>query len=118
MPVWAKFVEEHPRPHLVIATTEKPIKGKEDVLMRLILALTPKGKFALRREFDRARGTYVILMGFESEVDAKRLADSVDAKYVARYPGYSSQRAFVLDDELVAMCEVLAARRRPPADGR
>lgn len=79
-----------------------------NLLGRLIVRLKPAGTYAFHLFWNGAEGN--ICCGFSVEGDADRLAESVQAKSVSRWPGWSSQRVFTLDDALrSAIVDVLAA---------
>ena len=69
-------------------------------LLSLIRAQHPSGKFSVRRDLDDEQGYYLILIGFELEADATKLAHVLKATKVDAYAGYSS--AFEFDSALLA----------------
>ena len=95
---WARFLEKHPRPHLVVGATRRLVKWRDNVLLRLIAAHPPSGQFAFRRDFDQQRACYLVLMAFEDEIDALKFSQLVRAeKKVDEDPGYASKHEFDFD---------------------
>lgn len=101
MQTWVKFIEEHPRPHLVIGWTRSVSRWRNDAFLQLNTAQQPSGKFSFKRDFDQDRAQYLVLIGFEEEADATRLGQSLGAEIVDRCVGYASQRAFEFGPDLV-----------------
>jgi hypothetical protein len=60
----------------------------------LIAAQQPAGQYSLKRDLDRDRGHYLVLVAFEDEGDANTFARSLGAETIANYPNYASQRGF------------------------
>jgi hypothetical protein len=67
-----------------------------NLLAALITRLEPKGLYALG--IDRQGRTPEIHCAFEKDTDALKLAKAVGASAAGRYPGWASQRTFLLDD--------------------
>jgi hypothetical protein len=99
---WHVFRSDHPRAHLVaasIAAAERvgspDLKTAKSVLERLVKTLAPGGDYAT--SIVRETGQPEVHLAFENELDARKLADSVQAATTGRYLGWTSQRAFELD---------------------
>ena len=99
--LWHKFLDAHPRPHLVIAeldpveTIPKSKLSRFELLKTLVVALVPAGDFALAniRQDDRAS----IHVGFEKQLDAAKLIAAVLARATAPRPGWASEALFLYD---------------------
>jgi hypothetical protein len=99
---WHVFRSDHPRAHLVaasIAAAEQvgspDLKTAKSVLERLVKTLAPGGDYAT--SIVRETGQPEVHLAFENELDARKLADSVQAATTGRYLGWTSQRAVELD---------------------
>jgi hypothetical protein len=99
---WHVFRSDHPQAHLVaasIAAAERigspDLKTAKAVLERLVKTLVPGGDYAT--SIVRETGQPEVHLAFENELDARKLADSVQANTTGRYLGWTSQRAFELD---------------------
>ena len=98
VPRWAKFLERHPRPHLVVGVTRRVVKWRDNAFLRLIEAQPPSGQFAFRRDFDQHRACYLVFVAFEEEIDALKFSQLVGAeKNADEDPGYASKREFDFD---------------------
>ena len=77
----------------------EPIKGEArlqlGLMAKLIARLALKGAYALT--IDRQGRTPEIHCVFEKETDALKVASTVGATATGRYPGWASQRTFLLD---------------------
>jgi hypothetical protein len=98
---WHVFRSDHPQAHLVaasIAAAERigspDLKTAKTVLERLVKTLAPDGDYAT--SIVRETGQPELHLAFENELDARKLADSVQANTTGRYLGWTSQRAFEL----------------------
>src|SRR5215470_4794527 len=80
VPRWAKFLERHPRPHLVVGVTRRVVKCRDNAFLRLIEAQPPSGQFAFRRDFDQHRACYLVFVAFEDEIDALKFSQLVGRK--------------------------------------
>ena len=119
---WHIFKDRNPRAHLVAASLQaaeavgsSDLKTAQTVLQRLIKTLDPAGDYATA--IVRDAGGPEVHLAFESELDARKLADAVQAKAAHRDAGWASERAFELDAaSLAAMASglPLPAKRRPP----
>jgi hypothetical protein len=121
---WHVFRSDHPRAHLVAALIEAAelvgspdLKTAKTVLERLVKTLAPGGDYAT--SIVRETGQPEVHLAFENELDARKLADSVQAAVTNRYHGWASQRAFALD---AAAVDALATglpplRKRGPKSG-
>ena len=115
---WHVFRSDHPRAHLVAASIEAAelvgspdLKIAKTVLERLVKTLAPSGDYAT--SIVRETGQPEVHLAFENELDARKLADSVQATTTGRYLGWTSQRAFELDAASVdAMASGLPLLRR------
>lgn len=113
---WSDFVRSHPRPHLVAAVlpqTEEigtpDVKASRNLLVRKIAHLAPAGAYAVT--VVRGGGSPEIHSAFADEADAMAFAAAMEAKVVARYAGYASQRLFRFDD---AAASALFSSLPPP----
>jgi hypothetical protein len=121
---WHVFRSDHPQAHLVAASIESAelvgspdLKTAKTVLERLVKTLAPGGDYAT--SIVRETGQPEVHLAFENELDARKLADSVQANTTGRYLGWTSQRAFELD---AAAVDTMASglpllRRRGPKTG-
>jgi hypothetical protein len=119
---WHIFKDRNPRAHLVAASVRaaEPVGGSDlkialTILQRLIKKLAPSGDYAT--SIVRDTGGPEVHLAFESELDARKLADAVQADATHRHAGWASERAFQLDAaSLEAMTSglPLPPRRRPP----
>lgn len=94
------LIDEVPNPHLVVATvrTKAALEAAKQLLARLLLkVLKPQGLYALTTLEDGQ--DFAVYCVFELENDAVKLGMATWAARVSRYAGFSSQRAFVLDQE-------------------
>jgi len=82
------------------------------LMTKLIAGLTPKGFYALT--IDRQGRTPEIHCVFEKDTDALKVAKTVGATAAGRYPGWASQRTFLLD---AYACRAIAAALLAPDDG-
>jgi hypothetical protein len=122
---WHVFRSDHPRAHLVAASIEAAeligspdLKSAKTVLERLVKTLAPSGDYAT--SIVRETGQPEVHLAFENELDARKLADSVQAATTGRYLGWTSQRVFGLNAAAVdAMASglPLLRRRDPKASG-
>jgi hypothetical protein len=123
---WSTFLERHPAAHFVAGVT--PEGGsitaggrlQFNLMAKLIAALAPKGLYALT--IDRQGRTPEIHCVFEKDTDALKVAKTVGATAAGRYPGWASQRTFLLDAYACrAIATALLAQhgrkmpRRPPS---
>jgi hypothetical protein len=98
---WSTFIDRHPAAHLVagVMPESEPIKGEArlqlGLMRRLVAGLALKGSYALT--IDRQGRTPEIHCVFEKEADALKVATTVGATATGRYPGWASQRTFLLD---------------------
>src|SRR6266478_3456020 len=96
------FIERHPAAHLVAGVmpeSERITAGGRlqlNLMTKLIAGLAPKGFYALT--IDRQGRTPEIHCVFEKDSDAQKLAQAVGAGAAGRYPGWASQRTFLMDD--------------------
>ncbi len=67
-----------------------------NLMTKLIDRLAPKGFYVL--SIDRQGRTPEIHCVFENDADALKLAQAVGATAAGRYPGWASQRTFLLVD--------------------
>jgi len=99
--VWSTFIDRHPAAHLVagVMPESEPVKADArlqlGLMAKLIAGLAPKGSYALT--VDRQGRTPEIHCVFEKETDALKVASTVGATATGRYPGWASQRTFLLD---------------------
>jgi hypothetical protein len=121
---WHVFRSDHPRAHLVAASIESAelvgspdLKTAKAVLERLVKTLAPTGDYAT--SIVRETGQPEVHLAFANELDARKLAESVQAAMTDRYHGWTSQHAFALDAAAVdAMGSGLPSlRRRGPKAG-
>jgi hypothetical protein len=98
---WPTFIARHPAAHLVagVMPESEPIKGEArlqlGLMAKLIARLALKGAYALT--IDRQGRTPEIHCVFEKETDALKVASTVGVTATGRYPGWASQRTFLLD---------------------
>jgi hypothetical protein len=98
---WSTFVARHPAAHLVAGVmpeSERTTAGGRlqlGLMIKLISGLAPKGSYALT--IDRQGRTPEIHCVFEKDSDALKAATTVGATATGRYPGWASQRTFLLD---------------------
>jgi hypothetical protein len=118
---WHVFRNDHPRAHLVAASIEAAelvgspdLKTAKTILERLVKTLGPTGDYAT--SIVRETGQPEVHFAFANEVDARKLADSVQAAMTERYHGWTSQHAVALDaDALDALAAGLPLlRKRAP----
>lgn len=86
-------------PHLVVGQADTGVSAiapQVRALADLIVALHPRGFYSVRPVEDECGPA--IHCAFESEADAARLARTVRAIEIVRYPGFRSERAFHLND--------------------
>jgi len=114
--MWTSFLERHPHPHLVVGWTRSVVRWRDDAFLQLIAAQQPVGRYLFKRDFDEGRSRYLVLVAFEKETDANKLADFLEAETIAYYSGYASQRGFALRADL--MKKVRAALKRSNAGRR
>ena len=91
--------------HLVVAHLQQQagkegferanIRGVQMMLKRLFAKLPLSGHFVIRIE--RRRGVTELMCSFEKERDADEAARTGGAATTAAYPGWRTQRGFVLD---------------------
>ena len=99
--VWSTFIDRHPAAHLVagVMPESEPVKADArlqlGLMAKLIAGLAPKGSYALT--VDPQGRTPEIHCVFEKETDALKVASTVGATATGRYPGWASQRTFLLD---------------------
>lgn len=122
---WHVFRSDHRRAHLVAASIEAAelvgspdLKTAKTVLERLVKTLAPTGDYAT--SIVRETGQPEVHLAFENELDARKLADSVQAAMTGRYHGWASQHAVALDAAAVdAMASGLPLlRSRGPRTSR
>ncbi|SEP44935.1 hypothetical protein SAMN02990966_06400 [Rhodospirillales bacterium URHD0017] len=111
-------------PHLVVAHLQQQagedgferanIRCVQMMLKRLFAKLQLNGPYAIRIE--RRRGVTELMCAFAEERDAENAARTVGAATTGPYPGWQTQRAFVMDgqkqDELSALAGKYRQRRR------
>jgi hypothetical protein len=115
---WHVFRSDHPRAHLVAASIEAAelvgspdLKTAKAILERLVKTLAPAGDYAT--SIVRETGLPEVHLAFANELDARKLAESVQAAMTGRYHGWASQRAFALDAAAVdAMASGLPPLRK------
>jgi hypothetical protein len=99
---WSAFIERHPAAHLVAGVLPEDeaatsnARPQLNLMARLIARLAPVGLYALT--VDRQGRTPEIHCVFEKDTDALKLAQAVGASAAGRYPGWASQRMFLMDD--------------------
>ena len=99
---WSAFLERHPAAHLIVGVLPEDkaatsnARPQLNLLAALIARLAPKGLYALT--VDRQGRTTEIHCVFEKDADAQKLAQAVGASAAGRYPGWASQRTFLMDD--------------------
>jgi hypothetical protein len=112
MPKLTTFTDAHSAGHVVVALvppdSRKGIGAAHlgdlrHLLSRLITNLAPGGDYALSINWHD--GEPEIICDFERPADADRLAAAVQAETAGRYPGWKSQRTFVLDDDAATTIE-------------
>ena len=96
---WANFIAKHPHAHVLLGRTRNIMQWRSTAMAKLIRAQHPSGKFSLRRDLDDEQGYLLILVGFELETDAAKLAALLGAARVEAYAGYSS--AFEFDPAIL-----------------
>ena len=69
---WAKFLERHPHPHLVVGGTQSVVRWRDNEFLQLIETQRPSGRFAFKRDFDQERARYLVLVAFENEAERNR----------------------------------------------
>jgi hypothetical protein len=111
---WTKFFREHPRPHLVVGSTRSVVRWRDDTLLQLVLDQRPSGQFSFRRDLDQDRSQYLVLVAYETETDAERLARSVGAAPLEAHSGFASTRRFDLSPAVVKKQKYALKQRRPP----
>jgi hypothetical protein len=91
---WTAFHAAHARPYIVFADLLETRRRQTrfDLLGSLADALLLKGDYALMPEKD------VIRIVIETEPDARKFADAVQARPAAREGGWGGQAAFIMDD--------------------
>ena len=87
---WANFIAKHPHAHVLVGRTRNIMQWRSTAVAKLITSQNPTGKFSLKRDVDDEQGYYLILVGFELETDAAKLAVLLGATRVKAYAGYSS----------------------------
>jgi hypothetical protein len=117
---WHVFKDRNPRAHLVAASVQaaeavgsSDLKIAQTVLQRLIKKLDPAGDYATA--IVRDAGDPEVHLAFENELDARKLADSVQAKAAYRDAGWASERVFQLD---AASLAAMASGLPLPPKGR
>ena len=121
---WPLFKDSHPRAHLVVAWVRAAqmvgspdLKTAQAVVEQFVRRLAPAGDYATAIVRDAGRPE--VYLAFANELDARKLADSMQAKVTRRYAGWASERAFQLDAAaMTAMTEGLAPPRKGPARTR
>jgi hypothetical protein len=116
---WSTFIARHPSAHLVagVMPESEPIKAEArlqlGLMTKLIARLALKGSYALA--IDRQGRTPEIQCVFEKDTDALKVASTVGATAIGRYPGWASQRTFMLDAyaSRAIAAALLEHRRRP-----
>jgi hypothetical protein len=99
---WSAFLERHPAAHLIVGVLPEDeaatsnARPQLNLMAKLIARLAPKGLYALA--VDRQARTPEIHFVFENDADALKVAQAVGASVAGRYPGWASQRTFLLDD--------------------
>ena len=79
----------------VLAQLKADARLQLGLMAKLIAGLAPKGSYALT--VDPQGRTPEIHCVFEKETDALKVASTVGATATGRYPGWASQRTFLLD---------------------
>jgi hypothetical protein len=87
---WANFIAKHPHAHVLLGRTRNITQWRSTAVVKLIRTQNPSGKFSLKRDLDDEQGYYLILVGFELETDATKLAHLLGATKVEAYAGYTS----------------------------
>jgi hypothetical protein len=99
---WSAFLERHPAAHLIVGVLPEDeaansnARPQLNLIAALIARLAPKRLYALT--VDRQGRTTEIHCVFEKDADALKLAQAVGASAAGRYPGWASQRMFLMDD--------------------
>jgi hypothetical protein len=99
---WSDFLQRHPAAHLVVGVFPEDeaatsnARPQLNLMAKLIARLEPKGLYAVSVE--RQGRTPEIHCVFEKDADAQKLAQAVGASAAGRYPGWASQRMFLMDD--------------------
>jgi hypothetical protein len=107
---WANFIAKHPQAHVLLGRTRDIAQWRSADVAKLIESQNPTGRFASRRDLDDEQGYYLILIGFELEADAEKVAHLLRATKVDPYAGYRS--AYEFDPAL------LTPRTKRPTRGR
>jgi|ERR1044072_3601613 hypothetical protein len=107
-------------PHLVVAHLQQQagkdgferanIRGVQMMLKRLFANLALNGPYAIRIE--RRRGVTELMCAFAEECDADSVAQTVEAAATTPYPGWRTQRSFVMDGEKQDALSALAGKYR------
>ena len=99
---WSALLQRYPAAHLVAGVLPEDeaatsnARPQLNLMAALINRLAPKGLYALA--IDRQGRTPEIHCVFEKDADAQKLAQAVGASAAGRYPGWASQRTFLMDD--------------------
>lgn len=105
-------------PHLVLGQADEggqPIVETARVLHDLIVTFPPLGHYSVRTVEDECGPA--VHCAFERKLDADQLARVVGAIEVARYEGYRSERAFLVDEQLTKTIRRTLQRRRAKSGG-
>jgi hypothetical protein len=114
---WHLFKDRQPRAHLVAAVlraaptaADPDPREAQGVLVRLVRAQRPASYYATT--VVREAGPPEVHLAFEDKGDARKLADAVEAKATANYPGWATEWTFQLEGATVT---ALAASLPPPS---
>lgn len=105
-------------PHLVLGQADdggRPIVETARVLHDLIVTFSPQGHYSVRTVEDECGPA--VHCAFERKFDADQLARVVGAIEIARYSGFRSERAFLVDDRLTKSIRRTLQRRRASSGG-
>lgn len=112
MQTWMKFLNQHPKPHLVVGWTRNIQSWRDDAFFELVDAQRPFGKYSSKRDIDPDRGRYLVLAAFEREQDARKLARLLDARTIKKYPGYASQSGFKYGGKLAkSLTDIMKSKK-------
>ena len=109
---WAKFLERHPHPHLVVGGTQSVVRWRDNALLQLIETQGPSGRFAFKRDFDQERARYLVLVAFENEADAIELSEILGAEKADEDSRYASKREFDFDSVFTRKLTAVLKRRK------
>jgi hypothetical protein len=74
------------------------------MLGRFFTGLSMAGDHALR--IDRTSGAAEIHVAVELRADADRIAEALHARGIDRYSGWTSQRSFLLDEQVLGKARI------------